>query len=210
MKLLIKYCGCQSEEDYRLLSKTRADMIGFVFAESKRKVKPSEVAAWVKNNGKQKGLVGVFQDAPIEEIIKTVKEVPLDVIQCHGNEPVQTIKDLKIKTKKRVFKAIPYDGEIMKKIRQYGNYADGIIVDSVSKGQFGGTGVPFLWKKVPSMMKEAEQQGVLCMIAGGITPVNVSSLLKYKPMGIDISGGIEDNGKKCEGKIVNLERMIVT
>lgn len=208
MTVQIKYCGCQSEEDYRLLIKTHANMIGFIFAESRRKVKPSDVKVWVQKNGRPKQLVGVFQNAANQEIINTINEVPLDTIQCHGVETVESIVELKKQTKKKVYKALPYSDQILEDIRLYGSAADAIIVDSVSKGQFGGTGVPFSWRNVPAIMKEAEQQGISCFIAGGITPDNVSLLLKFKPHGIDLSGGIEENGKKCKERIDKLERMM--
>ncbi|KZE66242.1 hypothetical protein AWM68_07680 [Fictibacillus phosphorivorans] len=208
MTVQIKYCGSQSEEDYRLLVKTNADYIGFIFAESKRKVNPSDVKKWIEKYGKPKQLVGVFQNASLKEILDVISEVPIDIIQCHGDESIEMIGKLKNQLNVKVYKALPYRQQIFGDIERYGCASDAIIVDSVSKGQFGGTGVPFSWKDVPRIMEKAEEQGVPCFIAGGITPDNVSLLLPYHPHGIDLSGGIEENGKKSTKRIEQLERML--
>jgi phosphoribosylanthranilate isomerase len=206
--MYVKYCGCQSEDDYKLLSSSRADIIGFVFAESKRKVTPEEVSSWVGFHEKRKLLAGVFQNSSIEEMVSAAKEVPLDIIQCHGNESVSTIINLKKRTKKLVYKAIPYSDTISEQIAVYAKYADAIVVDSVSKGQFGGTGISFSWTQVPGILKEAKKENVPCFIAGGINPENINSLLEYDPYGVDLSGGIEYEGKKSSERIKKLERMI--
>jgi phosphoribosylanthranilate isomerase len=208
MAMFVKYCGCRTEDDYRLLSSSKADIIGFVFADSKRKVTPEEVSAWVASLGKHKQLAGVFQNHSIEEIVSAAMQVPLDIIQCHGNESVQTIKELKEQTKKQVFKALPYSKAIDEQMALYADCADAILVDSVSKGQFGGTGVSFDWSEVPALLSAAEQYGISVFIAGGIKPDNISALLPYKPYGIDLSGGIEHEGKKCKEQITEIERKI--
>ncbi|MFG6494400.1 phosphoribosylanthranilate isomerase [Fictibacillus sp. UD] len=209
MTVQIKYCGCQSEEDYSLLIKTNADLIGFIFAESKRKVKPSEVKRWVVKYGKPKKLAGVFQNASVQEIKDVITEVPIDIIQCHGAETEETIMEIKNQCNKEIYKAIAFSEHIFNEIESYGKAADAIIVDSVSKGRFGGTGVPFSWIDVPLMMKKAVQVGTTCFIAGGISPDNVSELIRYNPHGIDLSSGIEENGKKSVKRIEQLERMIM-
>jgi phosphoribosylanthranilate isomerase len=206
--MLVKYCGCQTEDDYRLLSASRADIIGFVFAESKRKVTPEEVSEWIGSFEERKLLAGVFQNSSIEDMISTARKVPLDIIQCHGNESVNAIIELKKHTTKHVYKAIPYSGEIAEQIAAYAKCADAIVVDSVSKGQFGGTGTSFSWNEVPSILNVSVKHNIPCFIAGGINPENINSLLKYKPYGVDLSGGIEHEGKKSSERITKLERMI--
>lgn len=206
--MYVKYCGCQTEDDYMLLSSSRADIIGFVFADSKRKVEIEEVSSWVGSHEKQKLIAGVFQNSSIEEMVSAAGKVPLDIIQCHGNESVSTILNLKKRTNKLVYKAIPYSDTTFEQIAVYGKYADALIVDSVSNGQFGGTGNSFSWTQVPAILKEAKKENVPCFIAGGINPENINSLLEYDPYGVDLSGGIEYEGKKSGERIKKLERMI--
>ncbi|MDM5316114.1 phosphoribosylanthranilate isomerase [Fictibacillus sp. b24] len=209
MTVQIKYCGCQSEEDYSLLIKTNADLVGFIFAESKRKVNASDVKNWIEKYGNPKQLVGVFQNASMKQITDVLSEAPIDIIQCHGDESVEMIEELSKRFNKKIYKALPYNKQILEDIEIYAHASDAIIVDSVSKGRFGGTGFPFSWVDVPLMMKKAEQVGTTCFIAGGISPDNVSELVRYNPHGIDLSGGIEENGKKSVKRIEQLERMIM-
>ncbi|MET3728012.1 phosphoribosylanthranilate isomerase [Fictibacillus halophilus] len=209
MTVQIKYCGCQSEEDYKLLIESKADLIGFIFAESKREVDPTKVNSWIQKYGKPKKLVGVFQNASLQRINDVISTVPIDIIQCHGTETVDQLKEIRDHSNKEIYKALPYSEHILKEIELYGKVADSLIVDSVAKGQFGGTGIPFSWKEVPNMMRKANALGVTCFIAGGIRPDNVSELIRHNPHGIDLSGGIEENGKKSLKRIETLERMIM-
>lgn len=206
--MYVKYCGCQTEDDYMLLSTSRADIIGFVFADSKRKVAIEEVSSWVGSQEKQKLIAGVFQNSSVEEMVSAAEKVPLDIIQCHGNESVSTLINLKKRTKKLIFKAIPYSETISEQIAVYAKCVDAIVVDSVSNGQFGGTGISFPWTHVPAILKEAKKENVPCFIAGGINPENINTLLDYDPYGVDLSGGIEYEGKKSSERIKKLERMI--
>ncbi|MBY6035698.1 phosphoribosylanthranilate isomerase [Fictibacillus nanhaiensis] len=208
MSVLVKYCGCQTEEDYRLLSATKANIIGFVFAESKRKVRGEEVSSWMRSYGKEKELAGVFQNASVDEILHVVSQVPLDIIQCHGHETVETLIQLKKQCSTKIYKAIAYGEDVIDQIALYAECADAIVVDSVSDGQFGGTGVPFAWTEIPQFIKKANKYNIPIIIAGGITPENIHTLLEYHPDGIDISGGIEREGKKCGIRIKKLEGMM--
>ncbi|ANC77678.1 hypothetical protein ABE65_013075 [Fictibacillus phosphorivorans] len=210
MTVQIKYCGCQSEEDYKLLIETKADLIGFIFAESRREVDPKNVNSWIEKYGKPKKLVGVFQNATLQKIKDVMNTVPIDIIQCHGTESIHQLKEIRNHCNKEIYKALPFGENIIEDITAYGKVSDAIIIDSVSQGRFGGTGIPFSWKEVPNMMKTAERLGILCFIAGGIKPENVSELLRQHPHGIDLSGGIEENGKKNVQKIETLERMIMS
>jgi phosphoribosylanthranilate isomerase len=208
MTVQIKYCGCQSVEDYRLLSSSKANIIGFIFADSKRKVIPEEAARWIDLNGKQKKLAGVFQNASLETIFETASKLPLDIIQCHGQEQPETLLQLKKFVKAEIYKAIPFSDNVVEQIEHYSASADAILIDSMAGGQFGGTGIPFSWSKIPWIKKEAEKYNLPVFIAGGINPSNIKDLLQYKPHGIDLSGGIERDGKKCERRLTELERMI--
>ncbi|MED1863667.1 phosphoribosylanthranilate isomerase [Fictibacillus nanhaiensis] len=209
MTVQIKYCGCQSEEDYKLLIESKADLIGFIFAESKRKVDPVRVNSWIEKYGKPKKLVGVFQNATPDRIKDVISTIPIDIIQCHGTETVDQLNKIRVHCNKKIYKALPFSEHILKEIELFGKVADALIVDSVAKGQFGGTGIPFSWEEVPNMMKIAEEVGVTCFIAGGIRPDNVAELMRLHPHGIDLSGGIEENGRKSLKRIETLERMIM-
>ncbi len=198
---VLKYCGNRSLQDVQLISKSKADYIGFVFAESKRKVEPKDVKRWLSVvQLETKQIVGVFVHPTVCSVASVLEHVPLSIIQCHGMETVQTVQQLKERFQLPVWKVIHHNLEAWTYMRAWKGVADGFVIDSGRKGAWGGTGISFDWRNVPHYMEEAYNQGVPCFIAGGITPDNVEQLLAYEPFGIDISSGIEENDRKSEKK----------
>jgi phosphoribosylanthranilate isomerase len=207
---VLKYCGMTSEEDYRLALESKATHIGFIFAKgSKRYVEADKVSRWVSAVGKgEKKLVGIFVNEELAKIEETARQVPLDVIQLHGEETVQDIKTLKIEDSMEVWKAIPHSEEAVRQMKEYASAVHAFLIDSKVKGQFGGTGHPFDWGFVPVYQKQAAFLGIPCIIAGGIHPENAAQLSAYQMDGMDVSSGIETNGRKDREKIQKLEREI--
>jgi phosphoribosylanthranilate isomerase len=209
LSILLKYCGHRSRKDLQTSAGSSAHYLGLIFAKSKRQVQPSDVKKWLKTvslNGKK--LVGVFVNASVSEIAHIVKEVPLSIIQCHGTETPEQIIQIKKATRLPVWKAIHHSEEVLEQMRRFAGIADGYIIDSKVKGEWGGTGISFNWEFVPFYLFEAERQGVHCFIAGGVHPDNIEELLRYKPHGIDISSGIEDGDQKNQRKIQLIEEKV--
>ncbi|RLP90426.1 phosphoribosylanthranilate isomerase [Geobacillus stearothermophilus] len=205
----LKYCGNRSAEDVRAALASGADYLGFIFADSKRRVSPAEVKRWLASaplGGKQ--LVGVFVNAAAEQIAAVTAELPLHIIQCHGRETPNEVAAVKEVTRRAVWKAIHHDDGALEAMKQYAGMADGYVVDSRVAGLWGGTGVAFDWEAVPRYLEEAARQGVPCFIAGGVTPDNIERLLLYRPDGIDISSGIETDGRKDPKKMKQIEEKI--
>lgn len=209
MAVRLKYCGNRTASDLQKSAQSKADYVGLIFAESKRKVEVEAVKQWLQYISLgDKQLVGVFVDAPIDKITYAASQLPLAVIQCHGNETAEYIAKIKEATGLSVWKAIHHDGNALAKMRQYAGIADGYVVDSRVSGAWGGTGISFDWENVPFYLEEAARQAVPCFIAGGITPENVEKLLSYRPYGIDISSGIEENGEKSAKKMKEIEKKV--
>ncbi|MBA2870182.1 phosphoribosylanthranilate isomerase [Anoxybacillus calidus] len=209
MSILLKYCGHRSLQDLQTSADSRAHYLGLIFAQSKRQVQPSEVKEWIKIvKLNKKKLVGVFVNASVSEIAHIAKEVPLSIIQCHGKETPEQIIQIKKATRLSVWKVIHHSEEALEQMKRFNGIADGYIIDSQVKGEWGGTGISFNWEFVPSYLLEAERQGVRCLIAGGVHPDNIEELLRYKPHGIDISSGIEDGEQKNKRKIQFIEEKV--
>lgn len=203
---ILKLCGNHSLQDLQRAVSSGAEFIGIVFAESKRKVKPELCGEWMKQIKKRSGqkYVGVFVNPTLKEISDVLRHVQLDIIQFHGTETPARIIEVKLATGLTVWKAIHHNTSGIDRMKAYQNIVDGYVVDSKVKGAWGGTGERFDWEAIPSYTREAERQGVPCLIAGGITPDNVGEILKYYPQGIDISSGIETDGEKDNHKITDL------
>ncbi|MEH7380784.1 phosphoribosylanthranilate isomerase [Bacillus sp. JJ1533] len=206
---LIKYCGNKSLADVHAVAESKAHYIGFIFANSKRKVDPLHVNEWLnKVDIRDKKTVGIFVNAGLKEIEAVLAKVSLSVIQCHGTESVDFIKLVKSKTGLDVWKVIHHDEQGFKKMKEFAGVADGYVVDTKVENMWGGSGVSFDWKSIPGYQQEARIQGVPCFIAGGIDATNIKYLLNYEIDGFDISSGIENEGKKDPAIIQTIEKWV--
>ncbi|MDT8860006.1 phosphoribosylanthranilate isomerase [Alkalihalobacillus sp. MEB130] len=206
MQPLLKLCGNHSEHDTNVTLSSNADYIGFVFAKSKRQVVREQVEAWLKQEGKkEKKLVALFVNEKIEQIEDAIKGLPIDIIQCHGDETAEEVKKINEQIQLPIWKAIHHQPDAISVMRKYEGLVSGYIVDCKVGDQWGGTGVSFDWEYIPAYLEEGKRQGVPIFIAGGIRPDNVDKVLEYGPDGIDVSSGIEDNGQKSKELISQLE-----
>ncbi|WP_227936196.1 phosphoribosylanthranilate isomerase [Alkalihalobacillus deserti] len=206
MQPLLKLCGNHSADDTVLALMSTTDYVGFVFAESKRQVTREQLKMWLINQEKkEKNFVALFVNETPEFIKAAIADLPIDIIQCHGNETVKQIAEIKKVTSLPVWKAIHHNNEALQEMKTYQGLVDGYIVDCKVGNQWGGTGVSFDWAYIPAYLNEGRKQEVPVFIAGGIRPDNIDRVLSYQPDGIDVSSGIEENGKKCNKLIRQLE-----
>lgn len=172
-----------------------ADLIGFVFADSKRRIaveKAVEIGQKVKRISK----VGVFVNRPLKEVQEIAQCCQLDFVQLHGEETPDYCQSVG----RPVIKAFRVGCDFsIKKCKEYP--VDWILLDSFTPGQYGGTGITFDWQ---SMKSFASQLPIPVMAAGGLTPENIGeAIFTLSPKGIDVSGGVETGGKKDDEKIRN-------
>jgi phosphoribosylanthranilate isomerase len=170
-----------------------ADLMGFVFAESKRRIdmeKAVEIGQQVKGVGK----VGVFVNRPLKEVQEIAQCCQLDFVQLHGEETPDYCQSVG----RPVIKAFRVGRDFsIEKCKAYP--VEWILLDSFTPGQYGGTGITFNWQSIRSF---ASQLPSPVMIAGGLTPENIEeAIFTLSPKGIDVSGGVETNGKKDVEKI---------
>ncbi|AKO93960.1 phosphoribosylanthranilate isomerase [Priestia filamentosa] len=200
----IKYCGVKNDREWKLVTESMCDYVGFIFtSKSKRYVSPEDVEKWAVSSKKR---VGVFVNEQLSIIEKVVKKAKLDVVQCHGEETKEDLFRIKEATGKEIWKALPHDRDTEENMILYSEAVDGFVIDAKVKGSFGGTGTTFDWSAIPKYTNKAEDLQKLCFIAGGIRPGNIEDLLTYSPQAVDISSGIEENGKKTKTLMRELER----
>lgn len=207
----LKLCGNHSQHDTICSVESNADYIGFVFAPSKRQTTPNDVRKWLNEtplcNDQQ--VVGVFVNPSIEKIAETLRSVPLDIIQLHGNESSEFVAQIKNNFSCKIWKTIHHEQAADQKMASYKEYVDLFLIDNKSQFAWGGTGSSFDWTSIPNYMSAAHALGKPCFIAGGITPDNVAELLsRYQPDGIDLASGVETNGQKDKRKIIQLRERI--
>ena len=174
----VKICGICDVDAARAAVESGADMIGFHFCPSPRRITPEEAKAIAGELIVRPTIVGVFIDEDPEEARRIAEFVGLDMLQLHGSEqpgydagrPV--MKVLKVK-----------DGEIPKA----DDWPDPIMLDSWSSDQRGGTGQSWDWEVARPLISSRK-----VFIAGGLEPGNVGKVVSaFKPYGVDVSSGFE-------------------
>ena len=188
----IKICGLKRLEDVEIVNKYKPDFVGFVFADSKRKVTPDLARQMKQNLDDSIQSVGVFVDAAIDEILEIHKRGIIDMAQLHGSESDEYIEELKKKSncQLKIINAIEMDDE--KDLLEYDNStADYLLFDSGK-----GSGKTFDWRLIRKDLKKE------FFLAGGLNYQNISRAInEFDPYAIDLSSSVETNGYKDELKI---------
>ncbi len=198
-KIKLKICGITKETELPVINRIRPDYIGFVFAESKRKVGREQ--AEKLRDMLEPGIiaVGVFVDENPDRVVELLSRDIIDIAQLHGNEDEEVITYIKEKTGKPVVKAVIIkDASDVKRWR--GTSADYLLLDSGK-----GSGKTFDWGSIDwSYIKECCAD---IFLAGGINPDNVAEAVRMvRPYCIDVSSGVELSGMKNEELITKLVR----
>ncbi len=191
----VKICGITRLEDALAAIEAGADALGFVFyAASPRVVSPAQAAAILAQLPPFVTSVGLFVDASEAELRDTLAQVPLDLLQFHGNESNADcarfgrpwIKALRVQP-----------GQDLAAVMAEHPDARGILLDAWHPELPGGTGLQFDWNLVPADSRRP------LILAGGLTPDNVAEAIRQtRPYAVDVSGGVEyAKGVKDAAKI---------
>ena len=195
----IKICGIKRLEDIRIVNQYKPDYIGFVFADSKRKVSHDLAYELKLNLDSDIVAVGVFVDASQDEILELFNEGVIEIAQLHGTESEEYILRLKEKTndKLKIIKAIEISEEV--DLSDYRNsHADYLLLDSGK-----GSGKTFDWRLIQSELKRE------FFLAGGLDSSNVCDAIRqFNPYAIDLSSSLETDGFKDENKIKEIMEVI--
>jgi len=184
----VKVCGIRTEQDAWVAAAAGADAIGLVFyAPSPRHVSLDEAARVAGRLPPFVMSVGLFVDAPVQQVREVLAAVPLDLLQFHGSETpaycaqfdkpfVQAVRvrpgvDL-LQSRRAMMAHVPL--------------ARGLLVDAFVPGQHGGTGQSFDWSLIPSPLRGE------VILSGGLTPDNVGAAVRQvRPWAVDVSSGVE-------------------
>jgi phosphoribosylanthranilate isomerase len=233
---LVKICGVRDPATALEAVKAGADMVGLMFAESKRRVTPQEchdVCEAIRGierrpdgpalfEGPEPGevrgsswfnawaeaidtaawrwrplIVGVFADMDAGEVNDIASAAGLDVVQLSGAESADFIRRIE----RPVIRAIHVreqmtDEEIYDEAAEL-RTAAALMLDTASAAARGGTGEAFDWD-----IAAAAAQRLPFLLAGGLTPANVAeAVARVQPWGVDVSSGVETDGKKDIEKI---------
>ncbi|WP_102275023.1 phosphoribosylanthranilate isomerase [Cytobacillus massiliigabonensis] len=189
----VKICGITDLDTALAAIECGADALGFVFAESKRRITIEHAKKIIRLLPEDLLKIGVFVNEQKETIEKIVEDTGINAIQLHGDESpdectgfsTPVIKAISIGTAKDLLKVDNYGCEYL-------------LLDS-PKGKYrGGNGTAFDW----SVAAGHRVKGKKVILAGGLTAENVSKAIgMIHPYMVDVSSGVELDGKKDKGKI---------
>ena len=189
----IKICGLSRPCDIEYVNEAKPDFCGFIInvPKSKRNVSPDTVRQLVKNLSPDVKPVGVFVNAPMDEIAALTEDGTLAYVQLHGKEDEAYIAALREKIHVPIIQAFKVScPEDVAHAQQ--SSADYILLDNGS----GGTGKTFDW----SHLREITRPYIL---AGGLGPDNLGlAVSQLAPWGVDLSSGVETDGFKDKNKVL--------
>jgi phosphoribosylanthranilate isomerase len=193
--MLVKICGITNVEDALAAVAAGADLLGFVFyAKSPRHVTPAVARAIGARLPAGIGRVGVFVNEPAEALRRIATEAALTVLQLHGDEPPELLREL---ADFRRFKALGLQTAAdLPRLDAYPE-AEFIVVDTPC-AERGGSGRPGDW----TLARQAAARRPI-LLAGGLTPSTVAAAVRaVRPAGVDVSSGVERQpGRKDHAKV---------
>ncbi len=194
MRTRIKICGITRLEDALTAVSLGADALGLVFyPPSPRALTIEQAQHIIAALPPFVTTVGLFVNEAEVTIRALLKQIPLDLLQFHGDEPETEC----CRFGRPYIKALRMEeGVDIEQLAQQYKMASGILLDSFQQGVPGGTGQTFDWTQIP----ELDQPLIL---AGGLNAANVrEAVATVQPYAVDVSGGVEAaKGIKDEQKM---------
>ncbi len=195
MKTRIKICGLRDAATARETARLGADAIGLVFyAPSPRHVEIEAAREIVAALPPFVMSVGLFVDADPDYVRSVLAQVPLDVLQFHGNESPAYCEQFSRPYLKAV--RVKPGLNLLEYAASYAG-ARGLLVDAFVEGVPGGTGEGFDWSLLPADLP------LPLILSGGLYPGNVKAAVEeVRPWAVDVSSGVESaKGIKDVAKI---------
>lgn len=193
----LKICGLCRPEDIAYVNEVQPDFAGFVFWEKSRRYVTKEQARSLRAGLHPRiAAVGVFLDAPVEEVTALLEEQIIDMAQLHGEESEEDIRYIQAVTGKPVIKALKVHSR--REVEAWlDSAADYLLFDSGN-----GSGQTFDWSLLAGVERDY-------FLAGGLCAENLSEAVKeLRPYAVDISSGVETDGKKDLCKIKNIRKIL--
>ena len=211
----IKLCGMMKPCDIEYANRVKPDLIGFIFANTRRKISAAQAKQFRKALDAEISAVGVFVNEDISVITSLVQDGCIDMIQLHGEEDADYIRRLREICDVPVIKAVKV--QTVEQIRQAAALpVDYLLLDTYRKGVLGGTGEAFDWellreaKAAAGDTAEGELFGKPYFLAGGLHAGNLREAAALGSYGLDVSSGIETDGSKDFDKMVEVVNIVRT
>ena len=199
--------------DIEYANRVKPDLVGFVFANTRRKISSAQAKQFREALDAEIPTVGVFVNEDIPVIASLVQDGCIDMIQLHGEEDADYIRRLREICDVPVIKAVKV--QTVEQIRQAAALpVDYLLLDTYRKGVLGGTGEAFDWellreaKIAAGDTAEGELFGKPYFLAGGLHAGNLREAAALGSYGLDVSSGIETDGSKDFTKMVEVMKLL--
>ncbi|MCL2701733.1 MAG: phosphoribosylanthranilate isomerase [Phycisphaerae bacterium] len=192
----VKICGLRRLEDVDAANRAVPDFVGFVFAESRRRVDVALAATFRERLDSRIASVGVFVNQDVEFVAALCRDGVISLAQLHGDEDGEAIRRLRERCGCEVIKTVGIcDGGGVGVLPALPLGAEYLLFDTASAAR-GGAGRAFDWRVL------AGYQGPPYFLAGGLTAANVAEAIRtLAPFAVDVSSGVETDGVKDAEKI---------
>lgn len=197
----VKICGLTRQADIAAVNRFLPDYVGFVFAPSRRQVTEEQAADLSGKLKREICPVGVFVDEREDVICRLADRGVIRMVQLHGRETPEQVHRLRQRLPGvPVIKAVSMEaGHRLDEWQQ--SEADYLLLDTGA----GGTGTRF----DHSLLDQAGRLLKPWFLAGGMDPENAPAAIRqFAPFGVDVSSGVEIDGKKDAGKIEKMIRSV--
>ncbi len=194
MSSKVKICGLRRLRDIEMANLYEPDYVGFVFAASSRQVTEEHAESLKAELADGILAAGVFVNAPAVQAARIAEKGIIDMIQLHGDEDEAYICSLKRLTGRPVIKAVRVQSR--EQILQAEKLpCDYLLLDTYTKGQYGGSGKSFDLSLIPGLSKPF-------FLAGGLNAENVRQALEISgAFAADVSSAVETDGYKDTVKV---------
>jgi phosphoribosylanthranilate isomerase len=180
----IKICGITRAEDALSAANNGADAIGLVFYQrSPRHVNVAQAKLLAGTLPPFVTVVGLFVNAEAAFVREVLANVPLDMLQFHGDETPEYCAQFD----RPYLKAIRVKAGVdLLQCASDFRSAKGLLLDAHVEGIPGGTGTAFDWTLIP------KQLPLPVILSGGLDAENVATAIKQvRPYAVDVSSGVE-------------------
>lgn len=192
MTVAVKICGLSTEETLEAALDAGADVVGFVsFPKSPRHVELDRLAALAATVGQRARIALLTVDADDALLTALTAVAAPHVLQLHGSESPERVRELKERFGREVWKAVAIsESADLARAEPYWSVADRVLFDAKPpKGSAlpGGNGVAFDWRLLAGL--DPRRPFVL---SGGLNPENVAEAVRVtRAPVLDVSSGVE-------------------
>ncbi|WP_058475267.1 phosphoribosylanthranilate isomerase [Legionella quateirensis] len=183
-RIRVKMCGMTRNEDIAHAISLGVDAIGLIFyPKSSRYVSIEQAGMLLKNLPPFIDAVAVLVNPDKGTVRQILDELPVTLLQFHGNESAEFCQEFKVPYIKAVH--AKSSSQIIHVANEF-HSARAVLLDTATQNCRGGTGLTFDWNIIPDNLSKPY------ILAGGLNEFNVMDAIKlHRPYAVDVCSGIE-------------------